>query len=163
MNSNHRAIRPLLLFGIASLAIVVASSGCSWIKNKTNYQSSKEGNPLEVPPDLDRPDTSAATSMPTASSAGVVQASGSRFGHLPVAAAEAFPKVGEILASTPGVVVNGRADALNSYDVTYKGESFLLRVLDATGGSRLVALSADGRMLNSGAPAELMVAIKSKF
>ena len=114
MNSNHRAIRPLLFVGIASLAIVVASSGCSWIKNKTNYQSSKEGNPLEVPPDLDRPDTSAATSMPTASSAGVVQASGSTFGHLPVSAAEAFPKVGEILASTPGVVVNGRADALNS-------------------------------------------------
>ena len=165
MNSNHRAIRPLLLVGIAAFAIVVASSGCSWIKNKTNYQSSKEGNPLEVPPGLDMPDTSAATGLPLASTAGVSGSApmSAKYGHLDVSAAEAYPKVGNILNSTPGVVVNGSAEALSSYDVTYKGESFLLRVLDATGGSRLVALSADGRMLNSGAPAELMVAIKSKF
>ena len=165
MNSNHRAIRPLLFVGIASLAIVVASSGCGWLKNKTHYQSSKEGNPLEMPPDLDRPDTSAATSLPTAASAGVASSSagGSRYGHLSVPVSEAFPKIGEILNSTPGVVVNGRADALSSYDVTYKGESFLLRVLDATGGSRLVALSPDGRMLTSGAAAELTAAIKAKF
>jgi uncharacterized lipoprotein len=164
MNSNHRAIRPLLFVGIASLAIVVASSGCGWIKNKTHYQSSKEGNPLEVPPDLDRPDTSSATSLPTAASAGVSQAGvGTRFGHLPLPVADAFPKIGEILAATPGVVVNGRADALSSYDVSYKGESFLLRVLDAAGGSRLVALSPDGRMLTAGAAAELVTTIKSKF
>jgi hypothetical protein len=36
-------------------------------------------------------------------------------------------------------------------------------VLDATGGSRLVALASDGRMLNTGAPAELMAAIKARF
>jgi hypothetical protein len=36
-------------------------------------------------------------------------------------------------------------------------------VLDAAGGSRLVALSPDGRMLNSGKAAELMAAIKAKF
>ena len=162
MNSNPRAIRPLLLVGIASLAIVFASSGCSWFKNKTNYQSSKESQPLEVPPDLDRPDTSSATALPTGGSAGVVPSS-SGDGRLEVSASDAYPKVGEILGSTPGVVVNGRAEALNSYDVTYKGESFLLRVLDATGGSRLVALSADGRMLKTGAAAELTAAIKAKF
>ena len=163
MNSNHRAIRPLLLFGIASLAIVVASSGCSWVRNKTHYQSSKEAVPLEVPPGLDMPDTSAATGLPLASTAGAPVSSSTSFGRMPVSVAEAFPKIGEILNATPGVVVNGRADALSSYDVTYKGESFLLRVLDATGGSRLVALSPDGRMLTAGAPAELMAAIKSKF
>ena len=165
MNSNHRAIRPLLLIGIASLSIVVASSGCGWIKSKTNYQSSREGNPLEVPPGLDKPDTSAATGLPLASTAGAPASAptSAKYGHLDVSAAEAFPKVGIILNSTPGVVVNGSAEALSSYDVTYKGESFLLRVLDATGGSRLVALSPDGRMLTAGAPAELMAAIKSRF
>jgi hypothetical protein len=164
MNSNHRAIRPLLLVGIAAFAIAAASSGCSWIKHKTSYQTSKEGNPLELPPGLDMPDTSAATGLPLASTAGVPSAPiSSKYGHLDVSAAEAFPKVGEILNSTPGVVVNGKAEALSSYDVTYKGESFLLRVLDATGGSRMVALSADGRMLNAGNPAELIAAIKAKF
>ena len=120
MNSNHRAIRPLLLFGIASLAIVVASSGCGWIKNKTHYQDSKEGTPLEVPPDLDKPDTSSATSLPTAASAGVPQSSGgTRFGYLTLPAADAYPKVGEILTATPGVAfrispIFGKASATDT-------------------------------------------------
>ena len=163
MNSNTRAMRPLLLVGVASLAIVVAASGCSWIKDKTHYQSSKEGNPLEVPPDMDKPDTSAATALPTVASMTTPSSQGTNDGRLAVAASEAYPKIGEILAATPGVTVNGRAEALSSYDVTYKGESFLLRVLDATGGSRLVALSADGRILNTGAAAELMAMVKSKL
>jgi len=163
MNSNTRAIRPLLLVGVASLAIVVAASGCSWIKNKTHYQASREANPLEVPPDMDKPDTSAATSLPTVGSMTTPTSNNTSDGRLPVPVAEAYPKIGDILNTTPGVTVNGRAEALSSYDVSYKGESFLLRVLDATGGSRLVALSPDGRMLNSGSAAELMAAIKSKF
>jgi hypothetical protein len=162
MNSNTRAAQPRLMIGAASLAIVLVASGCGWMKSKTHYQDSREGSPLEVPPELDRPDTSSATSLPVASTAGP-PATALNAGHLSVPASEAYPKVGEILAATPGVVVNGKAEALSSYDVTYKGESFLLRVLDASGGSRLAALSADGRMLNSGNAAELMNTIKSKF
>ena len=161
MNSNSRAIRPLLLVGVATLALA-AVSGCSWIKNKTHYQSSKETNPLEVPPDLDRPDTSSATALPVASGAGAPPSVASA-GRLAMPASDAYPKIGEILAATPGVTVNGKAEALSSYDVSYKGASFLLRVLDATGGSRLVALSPDGRMLTSGEAAELMNAIKAKL
>jgi hypothetical protein len=160
MNSTPRATRPLSLIGAASLAIVLASSGCSWFDFKSDYQSSKEANPLEVPPDLDQPDTSAATSMPAVGGSSLPSTSD---GRLPVSASEAYPKIGEVLATVPGVVVNGRAEALSSYDVSYKGESFLLRVLDASGGSRLVALSADGRMLNAGPAAELMAAVKAKF
>jgi hypothetical protein len=163
MTATPRATRPLLLIGVAVLAIATASSGCSWLRNKTNYQASKEVSPLEVPPDLDRPDTSAATAMPVASTAGPAPSTGTSGGRLTMSAADAYPKIGDALAATPGVVVNGRAEALSSYDVTYKGESFLLRVLDSTGGSRLVALSADGRLLNTGAAAELMAAIKAKL
>ena len=159
MNSTKRAS---LMVVAASLAIVAASSGCSWFKSKTHYTESKEMNPLEVPPDLDQPDTSSATSMPVASTAGAPP-SALASSRLPLPVAEAYPKVGEILAATPGVTVNGKAEALSSYDVTYKGESFLLRVLDATGGSRLVALSPDGRMLNTGSAAELIAAVKAKF
>lgn len=161
MNSNTRATRPLLMIGVATLVFAVAASGCGWIKNKTNYQASREGNALEVPPDLDRPDTSDATGVPIVSSAGAPTSSTA--GRLPVPAADAYPKVGQVLATVPGVVINGRAEALSSYDVTYKGESFLLRVLDSAGGSRVVALAADGRLLTSGAAAELVAAIKAGF
>ena len=162
MTSTSRAPRPMLLVGVAALAILLATSGCSWFRHKTNYQGSREDNPLEVPPDLDRPDTSSSTAMPLASTAGPRQPAGNA-GRLSVSVAEAYPKVGEALASIPGVVVNGRAEALSSYDVSYKGESFLLRVLEGSGGSRLVALSADGRMLTAGAAAELIAAVKAKL
>jgi uncharacterized lipoprotein len=163
MTSTSRVPRPKLLVGVAALAILLATSGCSWFRHKTDYQASREANPLEVPPDLDRPDTSAATSMPLASTAGPPVAASARDVRLSMPASEAYPRIGEALATVPGLVVNGRADALHSFDVTYKGESFLLRVLDATGGSRLVALSADGRLLTSGTAAELMVALKAKL
>ena len=162
MNSNTRATSPRLMTGVATIAIVIASSGCGWIKSKTSYQDSREGNSLEVPPDLDRPDTSSATALPVATTAGP-PVSSTAAGRLPVPAADAYPRIGEILAATPGVIVNGRAEALSSYDVSYKGESFLLRVLDSSGGSRLVALSADGRLLTSGVAAELVRTLGSKF
>jgi len=161
MTSKTRAPRPLLLVGVAAMAIVLATGGCGWLRHKSDYKASREANPLEVPPDLDRPDTSSATSLPVSTSVSAPRSSGE--GRLAIAAAEAYPKVGEALASIEGVVVNGRAEALYSYDVTYKGESFLVRVLDSAGGSRLVALSSDGRLLNTGAAGELMTAIKAKF
>jgi uncharacterized lipoprotein len=162
MNSTKRAS---LLVAAASLAIVVSSTGCSWMKSKTHYKESREMSPLEVPPDLDAPDTSSATSLPVSGGAGTPAAapSSAGAGHLAVSVAEAYPKVGELLAATPGVTINGRTDALSSYDVMYKGDSFLLRVLDSTGGSRMVALSPDGRMLTTGAAAELIASLKSRF
>jgi uncharacterized lipoprotein len=162
MTAKTRAPRTLLLVGVAAMAIVLSTGGCSWLRgNKSDYKDSREANPLEVPPDLDRPDTSSATALPVASSASPPPSTGSD--RLALPASEAFPKVGEALASIPGAIVNGRTEALSSYDVTYNGESFLVRVLEVSGGSRLVALSADGRMLNTGAAAQLMTAIKAKL
>ena len=91
MNPMSRAARPLQLIGVAVLAIVLVS-GCSWLRDKTNYRSSAESNPLEVPPDLDTPNTSAATAMPAVSGVARPVAGGSD--RLPVSAAEAYPKVG---------------------------------------------------------------------
>src|SRR5690606_6341297 len=49
------SFRPLM---VATLAVaVLASSGCSWIRNKwgneAEYQASRQNQPLEVPPGLD--------------------------------------------------------------------------------------------------------------
>ncbi|MBC7656425.1 MAG: hypothetical protein H7147_04530, partial [Frankiaceae bacterium] len=62
-----------------------------------------------------------------------------------------------------GVVINGRTEALGSFDVTYQGQSFLVRVQDSSSGSRLIALSPDGRILTTGAAAALMAAVKAKL
>lgn len=160
MTSTFRFMRPLIL-GAVVLALASAAGGCSWFRHKADYTKSGESRPLEVPPDLDLPSTAGATAMPPA--VGAAGQSSGTDGHLGEAASSAYPKIGEALASIEGVVINGRAEALGSYDVTYKGTSFLIRVLDSAGGSRLVALSPDGKMLNSGPPAELMAAIKAKL
>lgn len=164
MTSTTRFMRPLIL-GAVVLAIV-ASSGCGWIRGKTksNYADSAEARPLEVPPDLDLPNTSAAPAMPTASGLGGSASSTSDV-TLADSATVAYPKIGQALENIPGVTINGRAEALGSYDVTYQGQSFLIRALNSASGSgsRLIALSADGRLLNSGPAAELLVAVKAKL
>jgi uncharacterized lipoprotein len=162
MNSRSRFTRTLLLALIA-MTLAGAGTGCHWLKKKTSYLASKETQPLEIPPGLDTPDTSGSTGLPTVNTA---SGTGTRSGtDLQVAgsASEIYPKVGAALESIEGVKIDGRAEALGSYDVSYQGESFLIRVQDSNGGSRLVALSADGRILTSGAAATLMSAVKAKL
>lgn len=162
MTSNPRLMRTLLV-GAVVLALASASTGCRWFKHKSNYTASREAQPLEVPPGLDLPDTSAATALPTASALGSGRAEVGTDIRLSGSATEAYPRIGAALEGIEGVVINGRAEALGSYDVTYKGQSFLIRAQDSAGGTRLMALSADGRILGSGPAAELMAAIKAKL
>ena len=50
---------------IASLALVLATSGCAFLHaDRTNYQNSRETKPLEVPPGLDSPSTSSELTIP---------------------------------------------------------------------------------------------------
>lgn len=161
MTSTPRFTRTLLL-GAVAIALV-STSGCGWFKSKSNYAQSMENRPLEVPPDLDLPDTSAATALPPTASAAATAPTASDV-RLDDSAVAAYPRIGTVLETIPGVVINGRAEALGSYDVTYQGQSFLIRVQDsAGGGSRLLALSADGRILGTGPAAELMATVKSKL
>ena len=165
MTPMHRSLRPVLVVAVA-FALAAGAGGCSWFKHKSDYAASKEDRPLEVPPDLDLPDTSASTALPPTAGGSPALASGMANPNVlvPGRATEVYPKIGTALEGIPGVTINGRAEALSSYDVSYKGESFLVRAQDSQGGgSRLLALSADGRLLNSGAAAELLKLVRAKF
>jgi uncharacterized lipoprotein len=163
MTSTPRFTRALLA-GAVLLALASASAGCSWFKNKSNYEKSVETQPLEVPPGLDLPDTSLATTLPPVGGANRAPAASGTDLQLAGSASDAYPKIGAALEGIAGVVINGRAEALGSYDVSYQGQNFLVRVQDsASGGSRLMALSPDGRILTGGPAAALMAAIKAKL
>lgn len=165
MTSTPRLMRSLMV-GAVVLTLASAGAGCSWFKNKhkSNYLASKETQPLEVPPGLSLPDTSAATALPNLSSSGVSRSGVASDVSLAGTAAVNYPKIGAALEGINGVVINGRAEALGSFDVTYQGQSFLVRVQDSSnGGSRLISLSPDGRILTSGPAAALMAAIKAKL
>jgi uncharacterized lipoprotein len=160
MSPAFRLSRPLLL-GAVILAMATAS-GCSWFRSKSraDYTASQENRPLEVPPDLDLPDTSASTVLPSAANlgsgvttrnAGVLVAGGAN---------AVWAKVGELLGGIDGLEVTGRAEALRSYDVSFQGQSFLIRVEEAGGQSRIAAISADGQVLSGGAAGQVLRALK---
>ena len=162
MNSRSRFTRTLLV-ALVALTLAGAGTGCRWFKHKSTYLASKESQPLEIPPGLDLPDSSGATGLPTVNTAsGTVAGSGTGL-QLAGNATETYPKVGAALESIEGVTIKGRAEALGSYDVSYQGADFLIRVQDSNGGSRLMALSADGRILTGGPAAALMAAVKAKL
>lgn len=50
---------------IAMLAAAVLLSGCGLFHSNKDWKSAKQENPLEVPPNLDRPDVSDALTIPT--------------------------------------------------------------------------------------------------
>ena len=161
MNSTPRLMRPLL---VAAVAVALASTGaCSWFKSKSTYTQSVENRPLEVPPDLDLPDTTAATALPTAGGQSSGRAAAGVDVSLSGSATDAYPRIGKVLEGINGLVINGKAEALGSYDVTYQGQNFLIRVMDSAGGSRMVALSPDGRVLKTGPAVELMKTIRSEL
>ena len=162
MSSVFRQSRPLLL---GALILAVAStSGCSWFKKKNaDYSSSPENRPLEVPPDLDLPDTSAATVVPSSANLGAGVRTSNAGVLVPGSATDVWAKVGQVLGGVSGVEVTGRAEALRTYDVSYQGQSFLIRVEDAGGQSRVAAISPDGQIMSGGAAGQLLRAIKGAF
>ena len=162
MTSTSRITRSLLL-GAVVVAFASAGSGCSWLKEKTNYTASKESQPLEVPPGLSLPDTSTATVPAVTTASGVAVGGTATDINLAGSATDLYPKIGAALESISGVTIKGRSEALGSYDVNYQGADFLVRVQDSNGGSRLMALSPDGRFLTGGAAAALMAQVKSKL
>ena len=113
---------------IASLAAAVAlGSGCSWFrKDNDAYKLSGEARPLEVPPDLDRPATDGAMTVPAQSGGSVMASSAGRGGQSAAAPSgfnlagvdrdAAFARVGDALAAADAdpqvraVIVTGAGD-----------------------------------------------------
>jgi uncharacterized lipoprotein len=165
MNSTLRLPRSLI---IGAVVVALAStSGCHWVKStfsgKDDYTRSRESRPLEVPPDLSTPDTSNAMSVPSASGLSSGTATGEGGFTVAGAATDNWPRIGTILEGTEGVVINGRAEALSSYDVSYQGQDFLIRVEDASGQSHVTAISSNGQILRAGPASILLALVKSKL
>jgi len=165
-------VRPAAL---AVLAVaVLAASGCHWFrKNDKNYQQSAESRPLEVPPDLDRPNTDAAmqqtveqpqsvsrSSMPAPAAASAAPTAATGF----TVAGErdaVFAKVGDTLAATEGVTVASKAQLLGTYDVNYAETNFLVRVTKVEAGVYVSAVDPRGMPATSAAAVKLIAALKT--
>tara|TARA_R110002020_G_scaffold86363_54_gene212961 strand:- start:1872 stop:2414 length:543 start_codon:yes stop_codon:yes gene_type:complete len=173
------SFRPLM---VATLAVaVLASSGCSWIRNKwgneAEYQASRQNQPLEVPPGLDVPSTAGAVTVPDAnpnaprtpvaegvpSSAGQAYVEGIESFTLADSVSSSYRRIGIALGKIEGATVGNRAQLLNSYEVSYKGVTVLVRAEAADGQTRVVALGSDGQPVRSGVATELLAVLKARL
>ncbi len=168
---GSRALRPLVI--VAVVIVAVGTSGCHWFSRKDAlYQQSGEARPLEVPPDLDRPNTEGAMQAPEA---GTQSVSRSSIAAPPQAAGQAsasgftiagdrddvFNKVGTALASTDGLTIASKAQLLGTYDVSYQGENFLVRVTKVEAGVYVSAVDPRGMPATSDAALKLVAALKA--
>jgi uncharacterized lipoprotein len=169
-------VRPSVLVRPAALAVlavaVLAASGCHWFrKGDKNYQQSAENRPLEVPPDLDRPNTDAAvqpaseppqsvsrSSMPAPAASATSAATG-----FTVAGErdDVFGKVGEALAATQGVTIASKAQLLGTYDIAYAGSNFLVRVTKVEAGVYVSAVDPRGMPATNDAATQVIAALKT--
>jgi uncharacterized lipoprotein len=163
---HSRPLFRLLAIGLVAVA-VVGTSGCKWFRKGSElYAASPEARPLEVPPDLDRPDTSAAMALPDS---GPVTRSGMATPASPepngfAVAGErdqVYARVGEVLAATEGLTVVNRAQLLGTYDVDYADAKFLVRVTKTDTGAYVAAVDPRGLPAAGDAPQRLIAALRA--
>ena len=153
---------------VAAIAVsVLGATGCKWFRKGSElYAQSPESRPLEVPPDLDRPDTSSAMALPEAGSVtrSTMPAAGAAQPNGFAVAGErdaVFNRVGEVLAQTEGLTVVNRAQLLGTYDVDYGDAKFLVRVTKTDTGAYVSAVDPRGLPAAGDPPARLIAALKA--
>ncbi len=173
-HSNMRHSKMLRSIVVAAVIIAVAgASGCRWFrKGDDAYTQSAETRPLEIPPDLDRPNTEGAMGMPSSeqpqsvmrSSMSAPATSGSATASGFTVAGERdgiFQKVGDALAATPGVTIASKAQLLGTYDVNYEGSDFLVRITKVDAGVYVSAVDPRGMPASGAASLKLVAALKA--
>lgn len=161
--------RPLvhvLLVAVGSAAL----SGCAWFRGKdAPYLESRESRPLEVPPDLVLPSSSAALQIPAAAAGAPTPGEAPPSAIGPASAFEitdtaesAFRRVGLALGRIDGVTATPVA-ALNSHEVGFRGESFLVRLVAQGDVVRIDAISPEGTPISGGAAGELLGLLQARL
>jgi len=154
MRPSRSLFRPAIAVAIATA--LVATAGCSWFrKDNALYTAAPQDRPLEVPPDLDRPDTSAAMAVPSAGPTSVTRSTMAPAASAPSAQAgngftvsaprdEVFGRIEPVLAGIEGVSVVSKAQLLGTYDIDAGDSKFLVRVSQADSGTYVSAVDPRG-------------------
>lgn len=167
MRHSRSAVRALSL-ALLAIATTVTATGCFHRGARGDYALAPEMRPLEVPPDLNLPNTAGASQVPAlASAARPAQAAAAQpaQGGFTVKGSrdEVFGKVGDALATVEGVTIASRAQLLGSYDVAYEGSNFLVRVVGVEAGAYVSAVDPRGLPATDPAAIKLLGALKAKL
>lgn len=151
----------------ALVAALLASSGCSWFRGRSGYELAPENRPLEIPPDLDRPASDPGMLIPDVAANPRLPARGAAVtGQAFVirdAGESAWRRLGLALDRIDGVTINERAELLSVYNVSYEGETFLVKLAPSGDSSRISAISPDGAEITTGAAGRLLALLKHRL
>lgn len=140
----------LLMAGL----LMAGMSGCSRTV-KADFAKAPEDRPLEIPPPLEMAGTPAPATVASASA--LVRPSATAAGFTVKGSRQAvYAGVGELLKGIAGLEVVSQAQLLGSYDVTYQGSSFLVRVVEEAEVVRVSAVDARGQQAAGEAPAAVL-------
>jgi len=155
---------------LGAAMLVAFLGGCHWFGKDSDLYTA-EPRPLEVPPDLDRPNEDAAMKLPaTASGQAAAATSTSTVAAgaatplgftVPGERDDIFNKVGDALGKVEGLTVASRAQLLGTYDVNYAGSDFLVRVTKVDAGVYISAVDPRGLPATGEAPVKLMASLKT--
>jgi uncharacterized lipoprotein len=163
MNSITASLRPALALALAACVALLA--GCSWFRAASPYEQSPENRPLEVPPDLSLPNTTQAMRVP--------ESSGTAPARVPAVASQAFllsddkasawRRVGLALERIEGVSVGERVELAGVYNVSYRGESLLVRLAAEGSGTRVSAVGSRGGETTTPAASALLGELRQRL
>ncbi|MEN1939548.1 hypothetical protein WCE41_03450 [Luteimonas sp. MJ246] len=159
MQPSRSMLRPAI--AVALVVTLVATAGCSWFrKDSALYAAAPQDRPLEVPPDLDLPDTSSAMAVPDTGTTSVTRsdmssatpaapaapaAQGATNGFtVQLARDEAFQRIESLLGAIEGVTVVSKAQLLGTYDIDAGDTKFLVRVTQVEAGTYVSAVDPRG-------------------
>jgi len=164
MRHSRTAVRALSL-ALLAVATTVTATGCHR-GARGDYALAPEMRPLEVPPDLNLPNTAGASQVPALASATrpAAQAAPAQGGFTVGGSRdEVFGKVGTALEAIDGVTIASRAQLLGSYDVAYEGSNFLVRVVAVDAGAYVSAVDPRGIPATDAAAVKLVDALKARL
>jgi len=164
MRHSRTAVRVLSL-ALLAVATTVTATGCHR-GARGDYALAPEMRPLEVPPDLNLPNTAGASQVPALASASrpAAQAAPAQGGFTVGGSRdEVFGKVGTALEAIDGVTIASRAQLLGSYDVAYEGSNFLVRVVAVDAGAYVSAVDPRGIPATDAAAVKLVDALKARL
>src|SRR5690606_16645144 len=164
MRHSRTAVRALSL-ALLAVATTVTATGCHR-GARGDYALAPEMRPLEVPPDLNLPNTAGASQVPALASASrpAAQAAPAQGGFTVGGSRdEVFGKVGTALEAIDGVTIASRAQLLGSYDVAYEGSNFLVRVVAVDAGAYVSAVDPRGIPATDAAAVKLVDALKARL
>jgi hypothetical protein len=77
--------------------------------------------------------------------------------------ASAWRRVGLALDRIEGVVIGERVELVGAYNITFRGESLLVRAAEEGQGARISAVTTDGREATTSAAAALLGELRTRL